>query len=488
MLRNQLRQTGIACLGAAALILAVTAMSSPMASADPGLKSSITSRFYQGVGHDALAKRNHFEDIDLLVQKEVLLSDGVTYSDADSASAPTSPSIDNTPVDAELGPKLYNVTDTSIPTIREGSTAIFRIRVYPRRWDSGSIVTITDTSSAADSPGANCSHGPVSVAADTMIEYTCTVPNVLSIGTGTPEDLVNTISVSSTDPSGNWAVTASDTAAVNVVKPCIAVKKYVRQAGSTTWNDADTVGDAVSIPLGATAQWRIVTSNCGEMTLANVTVADNAVPGCNRVIESLLPGASDTIDSTTLPSCVTTNVSAALTNTATATGQPVIDAKPAGSVVTAGDPANIKAVEATTTSTTTTTTTTAAPPTEATTSTTTTTTTPATPPARPAPPAFAVIATTIVPTPSSPASAAPAATPSTAPATTTVPPSTVVATTQAAPSVSVLGVQIAQTVNDGPLAITGSNHSRALLLVSVLTLLAGVALVMASRTSNRRRE
>jgi uncharacterized repeat protein (TIGR01451 family) len=75
-----------------------------------------------------------------------------------------------------------------------------------------------------------------------------------------------------------------------------------------------------TIPSGGTANFTIVVTNTGQLTLSNVTVSDPLAPGCNRTsadipgLASMAPGASVTY------SCSLANVTASFTNVATTTG------------------------------------------------------------------------------------------------------------------------------------------------------------------------
>ena len=180
-----------------------------------------------------------------------------------------------------------------------------------------------------------------------MVEYTCTLTNLKS-KPGSTEDLVNTIVVTSTDVHGKYPQTATDKAAVNVLdpvpveSPCLAIKKFVRQAGTTNeYVDAQTADAAAVIAFGATAEYRIVVTNitgqpggCVATNLTDVVVTDNVQPGCTKAIGALAAGAVVTYDnngSTVIPTgaatitattgCSTTNVTAPGTSTATVTAK-----------------------------------------------------------------------------------------------------------------------------------------------------------------------
>ena len=75
-----------------------------------------------------------------------------------------------------------------------------------------------------------------------------------------------------------------------------------------------------SIATGATANFTIVVTNTGSLTLTNVSVSDPLSPNCNQTsssipaLASMAPGASVTYN------CSLSNVTASFTNVATATG------------------------------------------------------------------------------------------------------------------------------------------------------------------------
>ena len=499
MKRNSLRalqQTGVAFMASAALLMASTSFISPGANAtNEAAASPIITRNYT---QDSLAKRDSLAQAELLVQKEVELPDG-SFSDGDPLANLTAPIDGLYPGKTGL---LYNVKQDGIPTVAEGGSATFRIRIYPRRtFTSGdaigpldSKITVVDTTDVPGTPGSACSiTEPYLVRGDEMVEYKCTLTNLKS-KPGSTEDLINTIVVTSTDVNGENPLTATDKAAVDVLdpvpaaSPCLTIKKYVRQAGTTNeYVDAQTADTAAIIANGATAEYRIVVTNitgqpsgCVATPLTDVTVTDNTQPGCTKIIGTLAAGAVVTYDNngfTVVPAdaatitattgCSTTNVTSPGTSTATVTAKgPNSDPAPAS------DPVNITAgdkPEVTTTTvspTTTVTPTTTAPPVIVFSN----------------PPAFPVttVAATTVP--------AVVVAPTVAP--TTVVPSTVRPTTSAAPgttaapSVSVLGVQVAEPVSDAPLAITGSSQSRPMMMMSLLILMIGCALVLVSKVAD----
>jgi uncharacterized repeat protein (TIGR01451 family) len=100
-----------------------------------------------------------------------------------------------------------------------------------------------------------------------------------------------------------------------VVQPAIAITK------SPATQPVDS---------GGTANFTIVVTNTGTVTLINVTVTDPLSLGCVKTIGTLTPGQSFSY------TCSQTGVTAAFTNVATATGHP-----PVGPDVTASASANV---------------------------------------------------------------------------------------------------------------------------------------------------
>jgi uncharacterized repeat protein (TIGR01451 family) len=86
---------------------------------------------------------------------------------------------------------------------------------------------------------------------------------------------------------------------------------------------ADWAADT-TVPSGSTVTWRIAITNTGNVPLRNITVTDTNEPDCaGPVVASLAPGAS------TAYTCHTDNVTATMTNTASASGT-----APGGTTVT----------------------------------------------------------------------------------------------------------------------------------------------------------
>jgi hypothetical protein len=56
--------------------------------------------------------------------------------------------------------------------------------------------------------------------------------------------------------------------------PCIDIEKLVSVDGGTTWADADTVGEAQTVPVGGGVLYQLVVSNCGDTALTDVAIND----------------------------------------------------------------------------------------------------------------------------------------------------------------------------------------------------------------------
>jgi uncharacterized repeat protein (TIGR01451 family) len=433
--RTVTRTAGVACLLSSGFLGLATSFVSPGANASEA--TNVITRPFQ---LDGLGKRDALSELDMLIQDEALLNDGVTWSDADPASL-TTPPIDEVPLKPTYV-KFYDVKQAGIPTFVEGETAQFRVRVYPRflgvdakgaNFLSNNEITVKTTTDNPATPAANCDlSAPVVVEAEGSLVYTCTVPNVQARDLGTAEDLIHTIMVTRVatgDPS-RTPLTLSESAAINVVRPCIGIKKETRAAGSNgEWLDAQTPEAALLVPSGATAEYRITVTNCGETELVNVTVNDS-IAGCNRSIPGSIPVGANVTYTTATPGsegCLSTNVTGLIGSTATVTGQSLVNGRAVGNL-TAADPVNVGARETVVP-------TTAAPTTAApTTVEPTTTAAPTTAePTTTAAPTTAEPTTTAAPTTAAPTTAAPTTAAPTTAATTTAAPTTA-ATTTAAPT------------------------------------------------------
>lgn len=104
--------------------------------------------------------------------------------------------------------------------------------------------------------------------------------------------------------------------------------------GSQPAIDIQKTPDNQTVPGGSTVTFNIVVTNTGNVTLTNVNVADAMAPNCNKLIGTLVPGAS------TSYTCTLASVAADLENIAVATGTP-----PAGGNVTDNDNAFVDVIK-----------------------------------------------------------------------------------------------------------------------------------------------
>ena len=110
-------------------------------------------------------------------------------------------------------------------------------------------------------------------------------------------------------------VTASATAAVDVIHPEIQISKTPATQ---------------AVAAGGTATFTIAVTNSGDANLTGVTVSDPQTPDCNRSIGALAAGASYASYT-----CTRTNVTAGFTNTANVTGKPPVGPDVTGSATAA---------------------------------------------------------------------------------------------------------------------------------------------------------
>src|SRR5205085_5850700 len=122
----------------------------------------------------------------------------------------------------------------------------------------------------------------------------------------------NTATATGTAAAGG-DVTASDTADVVVINPHVTILK---------------TPDQQTIVAGQTASFTIQVINDGDSTLTNVVVTDALAPGCARTSADIAGLASmpaaPAAGSTITYSCTLANVTASFTNTAVATGKPLV--------------------------------------------------------------------------------------------------------------------------------------------------------------------
>ena len=187
---------------------------------------------------------------------------------------------------------------------RTGDTITFTIAVTNSGDVALSNVDVTD----ALAPNCDRSLGTLAIGQSTT--YTCTLANVTV-------DFTNTALVTATPPVGP-AVTASDTALVDVTGPAIVIAK-------TPETQLARTGDTVTFTIAVT--------NTGDVTLSNITVTDALAPNCNRAFASLAVGQS------TSYTCSLANVTTDFTNTAAVTAKP-----PVGANVTASDAALVDVI------------------------------------------------------------------------------------------------------------------------------------------------
>ncbi len=271
--------------------------------------------------------------------------------------------------------------------------------------------------------------------------------------------------------------TAATTTTTLAATPCVTIKRYVRQTGTTgPFLDAQTPEAAALIANGTTAEYQIVVTNCGTTDLTNVTVTDT-IPGCNKTIGNLAPGATTTYTTATDANntCNTPNATntTPTCGTATVTAQQSVNGVATGPTLTASDPACITTTALPTTPTGAATTlvlivppVTQAPVTQAPVTQAPTTTPPVSAPAASAAPlpTASVLSATILAT-------------ATTPVATTEPPTTVL-------QVKVLGKTIAQST-EGTLPVTGQN-SATLLMISAGLMTLGLAILFSGRLKRRQ--
>lgn len=181
-----------------------------------------------------------------------------------------------------VGPAVQLEKGPATQTILVGTDASFTITVT----NIGNVDLAGVTVSDVAAPGCDAVIG--GLPRGTSTSYACTVA-------GVGADFVNSATLTATPPIGP-AITASDTAAVDVVDPGISIGK-----------DPATQ----TIRTGTDASFTITVTNTGDVDLSNVAVTDPATPACDSPIGLLPVGGIVTY------SCDAVAVSAGFTNTAT---------------------------------------------------------------------------------------------------------------------------------------------------------------------------
>ena len=189
-------------------------------------------------------------------------------------------------------------------TVRSGSTVTFTIAVTNTGVASLSNVQVGDMLA----PNCNAALGTLNAGASSS--YTCTRANAAN-------SFVNVAVVSGTPPIGP-SISSSDSAAVTVIHPSIAVAK------SPT---------AQIIQSGSTVTFAIAVTNTGDALLSSVQVSDALAPNCSATLGALAAGAS------TSYACARANVTSNFTNTAIVSGTPAV-----GPIVSASDSANVTVI------------------------------------------------------------------------------------------------------------------------------------------------
>ena len=198
-------------------------------------------------------------------------------------------------------------------TFQTGGTATFTITVT----NTGDVTLTGVTVADALAPGCARTSAQLgenaTLAPDASFSYECTLAGVTA-------DFTNSATATGTPPVGP-NVTDTDTAAVDVIAPAIAIEK---------------TPDSQTFQTGGTATFTITVTNTGDVTLTGVTVADALAPGCARTSAQLGENATLAPDASFSYECTLANVTADFTNSATATGTP-----PVGPDVTDTDTARV---------------------------------------------------------------------------------------------------------------------------------------------------
>jgi uncharacterized repeat protein (TIGR01451 family) len=136
-------------------------------------------------------------------------------------------------------------------------------------------------------------------------------------------------------PAGRYLTTPPEPRLVALIdsSPITASFGYAPVASASPAIEVAKAPDTQTIVSGSTVTFTISVTNTGNVPLASVAVSDPQAPDCARSLDSLSPGAYTSYQ------CTLGNVSADLTNTATASGQP-----PVGGAVTDADTAFVDVI------------------------------------------------------------------------------------------------------------------------------------------------
>ena len=170
-----------------------------------------------------------------------------------------------------------------------GDTVTFTIRVTNTGTYTLTNVVVTDPLAS------NCSAALGALGPGAGVSYLCAVANVTA-------DFDNVATVTGQPPLGP-PLQHRDTAHVDVIRPSIAIAK---------------LPDVQVVPVGGVANFSIVVTNTGDITLTNVSVTDPLAAGCAKYIGVLSPGQVTSF------SCQVSPVIAGFTNVAVVTGQPPV--------------------------------------------------------------------------------------------------------------------------------------------------------------------
>lgn len=225
------------------------------------------------------------------------ITDDLTNTATVTGTAPTGADVsasDSALVDV-IAPAISIEKSPDLQLARNGDTVTFTIAIT----NSGDVeltnVTVTDPLA----PGCAAALGTLAAGASTS--YDCTQSNVAS-------DFNNVATVTGDydvgpQGSGPTQVSASDDAFVDVINPAISIVKSP---------------NLQQVVPGGTANFTIQVFNLGDSPLSGVTVSDPLVPGCDAALGDLAVGANTSYN------CADPGVTASYTNTAIATGTPLV--------------------------------------------------------------------------------------------------------------------------------------------------------------------